>query len=461
MENQKIKNIIQNISLTIMAIIILFIVYMNYPLYGLNYVLRDNQIPPLTPKDRVVFTNILGLTVQRQTADIVYFSTPSLGYDRASVEIEFINPSDRQSLFMGYKDRDDWHYFTKPLDLPLINNLGWIQINTIPPLLFSRNKYNYKDFQSFLDKPPAEAVGIYQSNGDFEIGWLPDYKKSSKWTTINTPLRGSHSFYVFLENEPFSLQVKKRDLNWYEGPDTMKVSVYKQGMLMSESTGPDDGISAASRIEGKTQTVVVQDNGSTPDNGVYRVDIKTNDDTVIDSITTTLSKIVWIPPIFPLSPTTLYTDAKDLTFKTLHTPSIVPILLNGQPIFIPAVNETIPATASANYNVIDLPQGDVIVAGMGFFSLSKDQYFTPFIFKRVDIKTESDLEKINYLITDYLQPHKGNSGYKVSKLEFDLSNSIHTNDTLNWIIQAPGLKKSGGEILIKNITVILHKDPVL
>jgi hypothetical protein len=444
-----------------MAILLLFIIYMNFPLFGQNYVLKIPKPPPLTPKTRVVFTKLLGTNLQRQTDDIVYFTTPSQGYDRATAKIEFINASPSQPLLVGFKDKTDWHYFTKPVDLPLINSLKWIQINSVPPILYSRKEYKFTDVNNLLDNPPNDPIGAYYTDTDFEIGWLPDYKKSKKWTTINIPLRGSHSFYVFLENEPFSLQVKKQDLNRYEGPDSMKVSVYKRGVLMSESTGVDDGIAAPSRIKGKIQTIVVQDNGATPDNGVYRVDIKTNDDTSIDSVTTTLSKIVWIPPIFPLSPTTLFTDARELTFKTLHTPSVLPILLNGQPINIPVLNEIVQATASANYNTIKLAEGDIIVGGAGMFAFSQDQYFTPYVVKKIDIKSEADLSRVNYLITDYVRPTRSEDGYEEATLEFDLSNAVYDNDKLSWIIQAPGLKKNGGEVLIKNITITLHKDPIL
>ncbi len=461
MEETRIRITSRNISLFFVGLVILFVGYMNFPLYGLNYELPEKRILPLSPKNRVEYTQLLGTQVHRQTDDIVYFSTPSQGYDRATARIEFINASPTQPLLVGFKDKSDWHYYTKPADLPLINSLNWIQANSVPPILYSRKDYKYTDVNEFLDKPPSELVGAYYTDTNFEIGWLPDYKKSTKWTTINTPLRGSHSFYVFLENEPFSLQIKKRDLNWYEGADTMKISVYKHGVLMTDVSSVDDGITDASRGSGKIQTVVIQDNEGIPENGVYRVDIKTNDDTVIESLTTTLSKIVFTPPVFPLSATTIYTDARDLTFKTLHTPPILPVRLNGQPIMLPSVNEIVPATASANYNTVVLPQGDVIVGGTGMFAFSKNQYFTPYVIKKVDIRTEADLDKLNYLITDYVRPTRSEDGYEETTLEFNLAKAVHDKDKLSWIIQAPGLKKNGGEVLIKNITITLHKDPIL
>jgi hypothetical protein len=458
MENQTLRLIFRTAILVPVTWIALWALYFNFPIFGLSQNTRGHNI---APRDRAVLTQVLGSEVTRQMDDFIYFNTKSEGFDRATVRIEYKNLLPDQQIHVGFKDRPNWHFATKPVSLPLIDSLGWIQVNTTPPILFTR-EYKYASYDEFiLDPPREEPVGTYYTSASLDINYLPDYKKSGVWTNLATPLRGGHTIYVYLENEPFSLKINKHDLNRYEGEDELKIQVFKDDVFLFEETIPDDGTADMSGQSHQSQEKVVQYNGGFPETGAYKIVFIADGEIIIDSIMTSLSKIVFKGHIFPMQSATLYTDAREMTFRTAHTSSLGPVFINGNPLNIGTTGKEHKFSSGTHYNVLDLPKGDITVNGSGYFAFSKDQYFTPHIFNKVDISSLKDLNNVDYLLTDYVHPKTGTDGWKIAELEFDLHTAVHTKDGLNWIIKAPGLKDRSGEILINDIEVILHKDPIL
>jgi len=87
---------------------------------------EENNISELGPKNRVRTENQNGQKTFYQTHDLAYFSTnmPFI-FDTATVKITYKNPDPNQIISLGFQDQEVWHYDTKPLEVPFLNNLPW------------------------------------------------------------------------------------------------------------------------------------------------------------------------------------------------------------------------------------------------------------------------------------------------------------------------------------------------
>lgn len=454
----------------------IYVLSYNFPLFGLNHKANNNDITALLPNSRVKKENVLGTEIERQTDDLTYFTTKSEGFDSATVKFEFMSTSADQALYLGFKDSSTNHYNTKPVNLPFLNNLDWRRITFTMPFIYAKNDRNYSSEEDFLRNPPRDPVGIYfvdPSKYETSIDMIADYSPSQKHMIIDTPLRGSHTFYVFLGFQPFEMSITKQDLNNYEGEDNVYIKVFKGTVMLTDRLIKDDGNTTSSGPMGNQETADISYEGGNPENGVYKIVIEANADTIIKKISTNLSRIVFEPPLFILSknwndasnltfsPVTLYTDARKLSFRTYHTESLQEIKIGSDTVDLSGVEEEKTYENNKNYNMITIPKGDVVVEGQGYFAFTKDQYFSPFIFKKIDIRKKEDLEKVDYFVTDYLKPFNTTGNWKLAEVEFDLKDAYYSNGKLSWIIKAPGLKANGQELYIRNMEVMFHKKAII
>lgn len=76
------------------------------------------------------------------------------------------------------------------------------------------------------------------------------------------------------------------------------------------------------------------------------------------------------------------------------------------------------------------------------------------------LRTNADLDGIDYLITEYTNPTESN-GWKKSSATFNFKNAyIDEDEMIRFMLTAPGLKENGGVIKIKQIDIIFKKPPL-
>ncbi|MEA1962958.1 MAG: hypothetical protein U9M94_01830, partial [Patescibacteria group bacterium] len=64
-----------------------------------------------------------------------------------------------------------------------------------------------------------------------------------EWTTMDKTIRGPHEFFVYLGDEGLEMEVIKKDLNWYDGADDVRIALYDlDDNLIGEDFLEDDGI---------------------------------------------------------------------------------------------------------------------------------------------------------------------------------------------------------------------------
>ncbi len=465
MEN-KLTQITKLVSIFLSVSLGLYILYKNFPIFGDKVILTGDQVTSLAPDTRVInFPKPIA-----QVGDFVYFNTKSKGYDTAKISFTFKNTDSNSDIHIGYKDESYWHYKTKPILLSLIENLDWKSIKGEPTLY--QKVPTFDSVRSLLNAPPLSPVGTYYMDHDHYINSLPGYTPDKNPTVIDQPLRGTHTFYTYLKNEQFQLNVEKYDLNWYKGADLVEISVFKDGLPILQKVIEDDGITDDSRVVMPVMSGEVMLEGKAK-NGVYKVVIKANGDTVIKSLHSSFSRIVFENSVFPVGGSnvydttnpqanpSIYTDAQKLTFTTAHQVSAQTITINDKNFEIDEIGFPLTFDSGSNRNFVNIPKGDAKVEGAGYFAFKKEQYFTPFIYHNFQIKTASDLVNINYLLTDYTHPVNLPEGWRRAVVEFDLNSAYYSDGTLSWIIKSPTLKDRGAKIYIKDIVVELTKKSLI
>lgn len=443
-----------------------------------RYTMSDNtkQLSQLGPNDRIEAVTDNSTPATKMIHDLIYFTTiMKFHYDTAKVAVTFKNENKDQDFFVGYHNDETWHYADKPYDIPFITELSWQSIGT-DPLLYQKES-TYSSIDEFLNHPPKNAViGTYAVDNEIESTKetrIPDYKPSQTETVINTPLRGRQVMYVYLDKEPFNMTIEKQDLNWYEDPDPVTVKIYKKNDLMYQVTADDDGITNASHRILPPQEINIQNpEKKYPESGVYKIIIDAGGDTLIKRIKTNLHKIVFKGSIFlagnheaypdaiaKTTPTTLYTNASILSAITYHSAGLQTLLIKNTPIAVDKVKYLFGASITeGDINTIVIPGNDIILnAFQDYFTFSPDQFFLPTTYNIVLMRSIEDAKRVDYILTPYKPPHTDENGWQVNEYTFDLSDAYIKNNKLNWLIKAPHLKENDNSIIIKDITVTLHK----
>jgi hypothetical protein len=435
---------------------------------------QSENISDLVPSNRTIKEVIDGRKVFKQIDDLIYFSTlMPFQFDSATVRITYKNNNPNQTFFAGFQKEEGWNYETKPFDIPYLNELDWIR-NGYDPVLYQREQ-KYNSVEDFTNDPPKDAIiGTAEFNtdiGDIAYTKIKGYEPQEKNTVINTPLRGKHILYVYMQNEKFNMKLYKQDLNWYKDSDIMTVKIYKGGELVHQVNVEDDGIQDDSHKVLKPQIVDIKNPGrDLPENGVYKIVIEATNDTVIRKIETNLHKIVFANSIFPVansmvyhsiiastSATTVYTNALNLSATTYHNQGKQNILVGDQTLGVDTLNKTTYLPPKENIAKVIVPQNDVLLTGfMGYFAFEKDQFFLPTEYHILPINKKDDIKLVDYILTDY-RPAIHDGEWLVNDNYFDLSNAYIKNGRLTWVIKAPHLKENKNNITIKNIQITFHK----
>lgn len=477
----RLKNIGRALGIIVITGFIAYLLLNNIAPYGTSLYYsssgKDNSFIGFGPKDRVQQKTYANEVVFEQTHDIMYFTTKMpFQFDEAMVRLTFNNPNPEQTLYVGFQDKPVWHYDKKLFDVPFLNNLAWDTIGS-EPTLYQRKK-TFNSVEDFLKKPPKQSlIGTYEYDtniGTLEtkiVGYVPQQKE----TIIDTPLRGKHMMYAYVENEPFTITFTKQDLNWYEDPDTVAIKIYKEDALVYQKIITDDGIVDNSHMILPPQEVTIQNPGpDLPESGVYKVVIDANDDTVIHSIKTNLQKIVFAGQLFlaknheaypavfaSTSATTLYTNALMLSGITYHEPGQQRLFVGDEIVDLNGIENEQVITPKNDFTQITATKNDVTLNMFnGYSAFSPEQFFLPSTYHVFPVTKKSDTALTDYIIA-YYKPSQKNGAWRTNENTFNLTNAFVKNNQLSWAIIAPKLSESKQKIHIKKVEVILKKNSLL
>jgi hypothetical protein len=433
-----------------------------------KYTNKNKNILVLAPQNRISESN----GIYKQLDDLIYFnSSMPFKFNQANIKITYKNSDPKQLIMLGYHDQNEWHYNTTPLDIPWLDNVNWSKIGK-GPFLYQKNPL-YKSVDNFIKNLPQNKVIGVADYSDFDFiqpdTMMPNYQHAKTYTTINTPLRGKNTLYVYLDHETFNMSITKQDLNWYADPDAVKINVYKGNDNVYAATINDDGNSSSNHVAGTAQTIHIKNPGpGLPEPGVYKVVIDAPYDTLITKISTNLHKIAFEGPLYvadnktvysgvisKTNPTNLVTNAQQLSLQSNHGQSKT-ALVDKQLTNINAPNQEVKATNTNTTATITIPNSDMIVNGSGYFAFSPDQFFAPTPYKILPINSADDIAQADYILTNYTPPtHDGD--WLVAERDYNLNDAVVNKRQLSWVLEAPGLKENNRTVEYKQIDMTLRK----
>jgi hypothetical protein len=430
----------------------------------------DRELVILQPADRVQLND----GIARQLRDLVYMPLKvSHYYDQAKVKIVYRNNSIQQRFFVGYKDQVAWHYHEKLVDAPLLNSLRWSRVGNGPYVY--QKQQDYPSTEKFLANIPTnKIIGVYDYDAkDFQYSKPPeDYKPATTNTVINTPLRGSFNFYAYVGNEHFRIKFTKKDLNRFEDPDPVLIKVVKDGKVVAAAAIADDGNGSSDRVVDEAQNVEIKNPGpALPEPGVYKIFVESTNDSVITGIETNLHKIVFEGPLYPVEsaevykdlvqftkPTQLYTDAIHVSALTRHNQSLQPVSIGAQTVQLYKTDETVNLKSSGEVLPLTLPKSNTEINGVGYFAFASEHFFKPTPYHILPITSKEELERVDYVVTNYVTPKSLGGGWYQAERSFDLHDAVVQKGRLSWVFKSPDLRRNSRSIDIRSIEMTLTKE---
>jgi hypothetical protein len=342
-----------------------------------------------------------------------------------------------------------WRYDLQPLDNKILDDLKLpgrrLEENG---LTLWQEENSYHDLAGFfadlkinnLETCPgslATCLAIYNYSPDFTFQFKG--LKDSLPTLVDVPLRGAHTLFFYINNEPLRLELKFVDLNQDKAADPLAIILSKDGEVVKQVSLADENSNPTGGRE-ELKSLILEEKSLSP--GLYKVEIKITDDTVIKSIQSSLDRFVFVGKLWPVSlakPLNIYTDSNYLQVKAF-TPASVQDINFGEKTFSlaePYKQFNFQVDNSSPVKEIKLTKDDVILETNGVFSFNKNMIFNPLLTK-VDQFFKLGAG-IKYILADYQAPIIEN-GETSASAELNLIGVYRENGKYNFMISIPGLK---------------------
>ena len=447
----------------ILASVVSWLLYMAVVPNGrINYTYdftKDSYfIKKLTPEERV--KPIVG-GKQTIIGDPVYFTlcTPRR-FNKAKLTLKYRHNKDTECPIghsvSGYipiieagvlVDKIIWRYDLQPIENRIIDELAlvWNVIKDNGIMLLQREKI-YNNINEFLNNLPARnEIALYNYNLKQEF-LLADYVRSSDGQVIDYDLRGPYQFYTYIKSEDLDFIFSFYDLNKNQDSDPINLHLYYNNQLIDSRHLDDDGITDDSGALADERSLELK-LANLPE-GVYKIELRVNDDIITKSITTKQQKMAFINKLWLAdggnNDINLYTDSKLINAQTVNPNSLQTIKITSSAlsaintINIDQTYKQFSATVSSSATKLTLEKDDMILSGSGVFSFSQDSLINP-NFKKVDFYLDIDNDGVNYILAKYDLPMEEND-WKIAFAEFDLTKAYREDNKYSFLISVSGLR---------------------
>ena len=414
--------------------------------YTYDFIEENYFIRKLTPAERV---ELPGAGTQKIIGDPVYFSlrTPRR-FNQAKVTFIYKNEGDLPLLEAGVLvDKTVWRYDLKPLENRIMDQLAMVwDVSSEDSVMFLQREKKFASAEEFLaDLNSASSsvnkneIAVYNYNLEFNF-ILPDYASSSKEQVFAYPLRGSYQFYVYIKDEPLNFIFSVKDLNRNLDPDPVAIRLYyRNRLLMSRDLADDNNKTDNGQIS--AGRVLELREAHLPE-GVYKLEIKTTDDIITESITTTQQQLSFINKLWLASSTQkniiISSDSRAIHAKTVNPSSLQEIKAGSQTLTLEETYKQYSLRAATSAYAINIAKGDVILGGDGVFQFGGVKPLNPGIVK-VNENIDINGLGINYIIARYRSPEH-NYAWRQATAEFNLASAYREDGQYSFIISIPGLR---------------------
>jgi len=435
--------------------------------YSLDVEKQSSVITPLFPANRLDFASKYQSSGwQKIIKEPVYFEVRlPRKFDTAEVEVEYSNPG-KTFIQTGLRTKGDleWNYDFLPLDNPALNNLSWSYLENDKISLWQKNKKYQNIDQLYSVLPTINNLGVYAYNLERKY-LIPGYKPTNKKQTIVRSLRGNHSFYTYIKDEPLDFIFRYNDINRMDGADPWKIVVFDDnGKEIYKMLVADDG--KVGRFDGASKILSANLFLNNLPEGVYRVELQAEDEIFFRSIETMQQYVTFINRLYlvdskeyldgltdlKIEPTSVYTTMGRLGFYTAHAAGLQRIGVGtSQSVNVNKTHTDFYITPKQLPVIVFVPQNDVKIFGRGLMALSKETYFNPEVYNLRDFAETPD---IDFLLSSYKLPKEEN-GWLKNKTTFTLNNAEIVNRKLRFVISVPEFNEIERPVFIKKINVTL------
>ncbi|MDI6821516.1 MAG: hypothetical protein QMD66_01360 [Actinomycetota bacterium] len=413
---------------------------------------------------------------QKMTTDQVTFDlkVPYTKFATAEVKIKY--QGDPEEFLVGVRDIATGQCIFKPVHNKSLNALTWNRLQSNGLTLFQRKK-RFASVGDFIANPPvpkskkAEKARIATYHYEFVQRPRVEISKVNEGTEIDASLRGPHTFYIYVKDQPLEFALNKQDINWYEGPDPLNINIFSGSKLIHSQIVPDDGDASNSGKPSKLQKVEVM----APDlkEGVYKIVLECGVDVVIKDLESQQKYLCFEEKVFladhdlykigPTKENTLYTNGKKLSAMSWHMPGLQTLHINdNRKLVLNKENESFSVNLGRETNKIVTEKGDIVLSSEGgYFAFSKDSLFDPIPVKTAPYSKDLVLTDIDYIVADYTIPAKRKGVWRTNSVTIDLTEIEAKDNKLNFVLHAPGLTGRGEEIVLGSIEITLKKPGLL
>ena len=392
----------------------------------------------------------------KMVGDPLYFSLYSpRNFDELELEIKFKPNLDKNTPVIEaglLVDKDLWHYQLKPVYNYWLEDYSsdWQELSL-------------KDNVEELLKENCQEISINYCLAQYNLDQtdrniLPEFfiEREEKNINHDLALRGHHSFYVYIKND-LDLKLEAKDLNINQDRSPITIDVYTNNDLIYTESLADDRPEKEGSGEESDYFDLDLSLASLPE-GVYRVDLKANDDIVFNNLSVSSSILSWRRRLWLHESSEqnidLVTDAKALQIKVQDPIAYQSLKFSDQDLVLDELYRQYEAILGHEYNDltydISLKRGGLLLEGPGVFALNEDELFNP-NYSRLDRFYE---ERAKFVLTDYEKVKRLDDGYFLAKLKFNLAGVYREDNKYNFIISIPGLRaedKKDSFMEIKNI----------
>lgn len=424
--------------------------------FSRQYFLGKGFFHKFGPSERIIDNKIMG--------DPVYFYLNSpRNFSQAKLKIKYlISPQALENnKYINIEtgvlvDKENWQYSLSPIFNNILSNLSESQnVQIEDGLFFYQKNDDFKNYQEFLDNNNLSSSFFYNYNFNYNYH-LPDYSPSSsdEILTINN-IRGSHSFYVYLKDEDLKidfsfLNESKNKQN--DSPKNLSIFVYYQDKIIFS----EDNLFFDNSLEHQL-------NLSDLPEGAYKIEIKTNNDILIKTIKTPLSKLVFINKVRLDNQTAglaLFSDKNNFRIKALESLCLGEIKIDDNVFPIDKIFQQFNIVIDKNNNnpkqltKISSDSCGFLFENNGLFSFSEESFFNPTLNKLDEF---TNIETIDFLLGNFKLPKKIDN-YYISEVDINLIGAIRDKDGYGFVISAPFLKNIDNlqYIEIKEIEIELN-----
>lgn len=366
----------------------------------------------------------------------------------AKVQIRFKDDLPKGSAFkVGAHSAPQWNYkwnlLYDPFQRQLEGEYDTIYSDSnISIYSLNDNSSEFSNITDFLAKLETDNTLAIQPSISFFPGTEELTENSGTNTTMNTTLRGKHTFLTYVYDNDLSIDIEKQDLNWYNGTDNLSIKIMSgEGKTVASAMIPDDGDVTDHRGMGDTQKYHAEVSGL--NTGTYKIIIDANDDTLIKKLQASSDKLIAENNVFTYTPTQLFTSTdkdQSVNLMTLHKEGLQKIEVNNDnrtyniTIDQIAVTQSAKINSSAGVEKITIPSGDLHIGSNMYFSFTEDSYFDPMKCSVVSLNTDFDWLKENHV--DYVmmknQTVKSENGWVIAETEWKIKDLYIRNNVLDF-----------------------------